>query len=143
MRPRRLGLALLCGPSTSPLDGAAMATVLAALLLFFFGGFFAILISMGVVQVQFILRLRRNHPDIWRDLGQPPILFFPGSSNRWTSSSRLNHYFAAREFRSISDPGTRRLAERLWRIRRVFLGYTILGSALMLALIGLARWRAV
>jgi hypothetical protein len=119
------------------------SALLPAALLFLLVGFFAMLISAGVVQVQFILRLRRNHSDIWRDLGQPPVLFFPGSSNRWTSSWRLNHYLHAREFQSISDPGTRRLAERLWRVRRMFLGYTIIGSALVLVLIGFANGRAV
>src|SRR5690348_7378614 len=119
------------------------SALLPATLLFLLAGFFAMLISVGVAQVQFILRLRRNHSDIWRGLGQPPVLFFPGSSNRWTSSWRLNHYLRAREFQSISDPRTRCQAERLRRVRRMLLGYTIVGSALVLALIGFANGRAV
>jgi len=119
------------------------SALLPAILMFFFVGFFAMLISVGVFQVQFILRLRTHHSDIWRGLGQPPVLFFPGSRNRWRSSWRLNHYLRAREFQSISDPRTRRLAERLWRVRRMFLGYTIVGSALVLTLIGFTNGRAV
>src|SRR5215475_13066818 len=98
--------------------------IITGLVLSLLGGFIVLLLVFAFVQAQFLYRLRVHHPDIWRTVGQPCEL--PGaSSNRWAISSRINHYFVVREFQSIADPVTQRLAERLWRVRRLFLGYAL------------------
>jgi hypothetical protein len=100
------------------------------------------LIILGTIQAKFILRVRRYHPDIWNSLGRPS--FLPGlSPNRWEASRRINHYFYVRDFDSIGDAETRRLADRLWRVRRLFLRYVFGGTAVLLALMALTWLRIV
>ena len=100
------------------------------------------LLLLVTIQAQFILRLRSHHPDIWRALGEPSCVL--GLSSRpWTVSARINHYFTVQEFQSIDNDVTRRLGERLWRIRRWFLGYSFSAAAMVLVFLGFAKWRAV
>jgi len=102
----------------------------------------ALLILLGVLQAQFIRRLRVHHADVWRSLGEPAIL--PGlSQKRWAVSSRMNRYFYVRDFESIADPDTRRLAERIWALRRMFLRYALIGGTTLIVLIVFVRWRTV
>jgi hypothetical protein len=109
-------------------------------LLVAFAGFVAMILWVAVSRARFVHRLRARHPDLWSEIQQPPPSSpaDPAEKRLWRGGARVTGYLYTRGFRSLDDPLTRRLGERAWRASLLFIGYTVVGTGLVLALIGLA-----
>ena len=96
---------------------------------------FSLLVSMAVIQAQFISRLRRYVPTVWAELGCPAVLVGLtggyGSSQSWAAATRLNQYFSRGRYSSLQDVAARNLASRVASLRRAVLWFGIAGGALV------------
>lgn len=106
-----------------------------------FAGFIAAILWLAVAHARFVRRLRTQHPDIWREIQRRPTSWpaDPVEKRSLRRRARVTDYLYRRRFRSLEDPVIQRLGEQACRASMLFTGYTVVGTALMLALVGFAK----
>jgi len=86
--------------------------------------------------VRMCLRLKKHHHELWVSLGSP----MPGLANRYKDQTRLLRFLRLRQYESLNDEKTKRLAAGTRLASRVFLAYVFVGSAVVFGIVLIGKY---
>jgi len=105
--------------------------------------FFGLLIILGIVfapmavyTTLLCVRLKKYHHELWLSLGSP----MPGLANRYKDQTRILRFLRLRQYASLKDEETERLAAGTRLAGRVFLAYIFAGSAVVFGIVLIGKY---
>ena len=104
--------------------------------------FLGLLLGEGLVgaamifcTARFCLRLEKHHHELWGSLGRPRF-----GGNRNLNHTKYLRFLRLRQYASLRDDTTRRLAQYTRAANKVFLTYTFVASGAVFAVIFLHNY---
>jgi hypothetical protein len=91
---------------------------------------------MAVYTTLLCMRLKKHHHELWLSLGSP----MPGLANRSKDQTKILRFLRLRQYASLKDEETRRLAAGTRLASRMFLAYVFVGSALVLGIVLISKY---
>ena len=95
---------------------------------------------LAIALARFARRLESQHPAVWDALHSTPESgpAAPGARRRKVAG-RVAYYLYSRGYRTLKDPAIHGLGDRACSAHAIFLLYTVVAAALVLALVRFAR----
>jgi hypothetical protein len=91
---------------------------------------------MAVYTTLLCMRLKKHHHELWLSLGSP----MPGLANRSKDQTKILRFLRLRQYASLKDEETKRLAAGTRFAGRVFLAYIFAGSALVFGIVLIGKY---
>jgi hypothetical protein len=93
---------------------------------------------MAVYTTLLCVLLKKYHHELWLSLGSP----MPGFANRYKDQTSILRFLRLRQYESLTDELTKRLAAAARLAGRVFLAYIFVGSAVVFGIVLIGKyWR--